>query len=245
AALGVRLAAGVTALIGGAGFLLYLLTVAGYYLWIGAETARRAEILAREAELRALKAQLNPHFLFNSLNSISALTATDPARAREMCVLLGDFLRRTLRLGERRGVPLADELDLTRAYLAVEQIRFGPRLRFEENIAPGALATEVPPLLLQPLVENAVVHGIAQLLEGGWIRLDAAWTGDGLRLCVCNPYDPEALDALSPRPGSGGLGLANVRNRLEARFGAAASIETAATNGQFTVTIMLPQEVPA
>jgi two-component system, LytTR family, sensor histidine kinase AlgZ len=161
------------------GLLLYLLWIALYYVIIGVEASREAEarvmkasVLARDAELRALKAQVNPHFLFNSLNSISALTSSDASKAREMCILLGDFLRRTLGLGEKSAIPLEEELSLIHAFLAVEKVRFGSRIQMEESIEKAALSVPVPPLLLQPLVENAVVHGIANLVEGGWIHLD-------------------------------------------------------------------------
>ncbi|HVA62483.1 MAG TPA: histidine kinase [Terriglobales bacterium] len=206
-------------------------------------TRPRAVAAAREAELRALKAQINPHFLFNSLNSISSLTGSEPARARKMCILLGDFMRQTLALGgrgERATVSLGEELALIHAFLAIEQARFGARLRFEEAIAPQALAVGVPPLLLQPLVENAVVHGIAHLLDGGWIRLEASCSGGRLRLCVANAYDPEA-----PRRAPGGVGLANVRARLQTVFGGRAQIEVAAREDRFQVSLELPEEVEA
>jgi hypothetical protein len=190
----------------GTGGLFYLLSVSFYYVWLAVEASREAEkramqanILARDAELRALKAQVNPHFLFNSLNSISALTSSDPARAREMCVLLGDFLRRTLGLGEKAGIPLEEELSLIRSFLAVEKVRFGARLNMEEDIGKETLDVIVPPLLLQPLVENAVAHGIANLVDGGWIRLDAHCEDGRLRIVVENQFDPEA----PPRRKSG------------------------------------------
>jgi LytS/YehU family sensor histidine kinase len=116
----------------------------------------QALVAARDAELKALKAQINPHFLFNSLNSISALAGIDAARAREMCVRLSDFLRSSLSVGEREAVPLSEELALAHNYLGVEQVRFGGRLRVEQQIAPECESALVPPLLLQPLVENAV-----------------------------------------------------------------------------------------
>jgi len=196
--------------------------------------AAEAVALAREAELRALKAQINPHFLFNSLNSISALTASEPARARQMCILLGDFMRQTLALA------LGEELALVHAFLAIEQVRFGARLRFEEAVAPEALAAAVPPLLLQPRVENAVVHGIAHLLEGGWIRLEASCGGRRLHLSVANAYDPEA-----PRRPAGGVGLANVRARLQTVFGGRAQCEVAAGAACFQVNLELPEQVEA
>src|SRR5262249_23718667 len=109
--------------------LLYLLAIALHYVLLAVQSSRETEILAREAELKALKAQINPHFLFNSLHSISALTTADPARAREMCIRLSDFLRSTLRLAERHTIPFREELALARSYLDVEGVRFGQRLR--------------------------------------------------------------------------------------------------------------------
>jgi LytS/YehU family sensor histidine kinase len=107
------------------GLLVYCLSVALHYVLLAVQASREAELQAREAELRALKAQINPHFLFNCLNSITALTASDPAKAREMCILLSDFLRDTLGLGERESIPWREELQLARTYLDVEQVRFG------------------------------------------------------------------------------------------------------------------------
>src|SRR4051812_29289278 len=155
----------------GFGFLLYLLAMAVSYLAAAFAVSRDAErrglelqVLAREAELRALRAQIDPHFLFNSLQSISALTTADPAAARRMCLLLADFLRDTLALGARDRIPLSSELALARRFLAIEQVRFGDRLQVDVAALADAEACEVPPLLLQPLVENAVTHGIAHVL---------------------------------------------------------------------------------
>src|SRR5579864_8320374 len=211
----------------GTGILLYLLAVAFFYVLQAVQQSQEAKeremkagVLARDAELRALKAQVNPHFLFNSLNSISALTNSDPAKAREMCVLLGDFLRTTLGLGEKAAIPLEEELSLIRSFLAVEKVRFGSRLSVEEAIAPECLPLSLPPLLLQPLVENAVAHGIGNLLEGGVIRLEARIEGNILVSVVANSYDPDS--APSRRNG---LGLANVRNRLRTRYGDGSNLQ--------------------
>src|SRR5437588_10599314 len=150
-----------------------------YYVLLTNEATHEAEkrevearLLARDSELKALKTQVNPHFIFNCLNSISALTSSDPAKAREMCILLAEFLRRTLGLGEKALIPLRDELALLHAYLSVEQIRFGSRLKLEESTDSGSLDCLLPPLLLQPLGENAIRHGVAQLTEGVKIRID-------------------------------------------------------------------------
>jgi two-component system, LytTR family, sensor histidine kinase AlgZ len=227
------------------GVLLYLLAVGFHYVLLAVEASREAEarvmqasVLAREAELRALKAQVNPHFLFNSLNSISALTASDAPKAREMCILLGDFLRRTLGLGEKAAIPLAEEISLIHAFLAVEKIRYGARLQMEEQIEAETLDAQVPPLLLQPLIENAVGHGIANLIEGGWIKLSAERRDGELSIVVENLFDPEA----PPRRKSG-VGLANVRQRLEARYGNRARFATSVEGSCFRVAISLPVEI--
>src|SRR6185436_11160101 len=149
------------------GLLLFLLSTALHYLLVALEDSRRAEtealrfqILSRETELRALRAQIHPHFLFNSLNSINALIGSRPEEARKMCVLLGEFLRRSLALGARDRVPLSEELALAADLLAIEKVRFGARLHFAPRVEEATLTCLVPPLLLQPLVENAVTHGI-------------------------------------------------------------------------------------
>ena len=210
--------------------MIYLLSIAMHYVVIEAQTSRRSELLAREAQLRALKAQVNPHFLFNSLNSISALTANDPMRAREMCIQLADFLRTSLRLGERASIPFSEEMELTRMYLNVEQVRFGRRLQLSVDLEPACGECEVPALLIQPLVENAVKHGIALLDQGGEILMLGRIIKDGLRFTIENPYDP-----LAPASRSG-IGLANVRQRLEARYGNAARLEVEASDDVYRVT---------
>src|ERR1700723_1433506 len=228
------------------GLLLYLLWVTLYYVIISLEASRDAEarvmkasVLARDAELRALKAQVNPHFLFNSLNSISALTSSDASKAREMCILLGDFLRRTLGLGEKAAIPLEEELSLIRAFLAVEKVRFGDRIQMEENIDKEALSVPVPPLLLQPLVENAVVHGIANLVEGGSIKLEIHSRNGTLSIAVENSFDPD-----SPPRRRGGVGLANVRQRLATRHGHLASFDVETEGDRYRVAITMPAERP-
>ena len=226
------------------GVLLYLLSVAFHYVLIAMEASREAEaratevtIQARDAELKALKAQINPHFLFNSLNSISALTSIDPSRARDMCVLLGDFLRLTLGLGEKTSVRFSEELDLLQKYMAIEKVRFGARLTMLEEIEEDSKSCLLPPLLLQPLVENAVKHGIACLPEGGQVRLAAQRQNGRLSILVENSWDPEA-----PPRRSGGLGLKNVQMRLEARYGKDANLRVNNEGELFQVSLSLPAE---
>ena len=226
------------------GVLLYLLSVAFHYVLIAMENSRHAEaqavearVLARDAELKALKAQVNPHFLFNSLNSISALTSIDPARARDMCVLLGDFLRLTLGLGEKTSVRFSEELDLLQKYMAIEKVRFGTRLTMLEEIQEESKPCLLPPLLLQPLVENAVKHGIASLPEGGQVRVAAQRQNGRLAILVENSWDPD-----SPPRRSGGRGLKNVQLRLEARYGKDASLHVNNEGDLFQVSLSLPAE---
>ncbi len=178
----------------GSGVLLYLLAVALHYVLLSTEASHEAEkresearLLARDSELKALKTQVNPHFIFNCLNSISALTTSDPAKAREMCILLADFLRRTLGLG---------------------------------------------------LIENAVAHGIANLTDGGWIRLYISQGApESLSIKIENNFDPEA-----PRRRGAGIGLKNVRQRLNTSYGDRARFEVQTNGDRFSVALSFPAE---
>jgi len=234
-------------LIFGAGIFYYLLSVAINYALIAQKDSVKAQELAvessmraREAELNALKAQINPHFLYNSLNSISALTSIDPAKAREMCVSLADFMRLTLGMGEKGMIPLQEELGLLEKYCAIEKVRFGERLVLKEEVADEARKCLLLPLLLQPLFENAVVHGIAQMPEGGWIQLKAKREGERLSLTVENSWDPEAGSSRR-----NGVGLKNVQRRLEARYGGQATLQASAEENVFRVSLQFPAEEEA
>lgn len=224
------------------GVLLYIISVIFHYVLLAEQASREAQaralearVLARDAELKALRAQVNPHFLFNCLHSVSALTSSDPAKAREMCILLADFLRTTLRLGGKETITLEEELALVRGYLAIEKVRFGARVQMKEDVHKEALALPLPPLLLQPLVENAIRHGIANLPEGGVIRLSAKRNNDAVSILVENSFDPD-----SPSPLKTGLGLDNIRQRLNARYGTDANIDIRTEATSFLVTLRLP-----
>jgi Histidine kinase len=226
------------------GLLLYLLSLAISYLIAIAEHTRAAErqalqveVLAREAELRMLRAQIDPHFLFNSLHSISALTGSDPAAARRMCVLLADFLRESLALGGEGRITLGRELGLVARFLAVERVRYGDRLGDDIAIANDADKCLVPPLLLLPLVENAVTHGIAHMLEGGTVKVTAGRTGGRLHVVVENPCDPDR-----PRRAGAGVGLANVRARLTAMHGHESRFLSGEADGVWRVELVIPGE---
>ncbi len=217
--------------------LLYLMAVGGHYAGLAVESTRRAQVLARDAELRALKAQVNPHFLFNSLNSISALTSIDASRARDMCIKLSEFLRLSLRLGERSTIPFGEEMEVARTYLSVEQVRFGRRLRVVESIEPGCGACDVPPLLIQPLVENAIQHGIAHLVDGSQVVMTGTCDGATMRFAIENGFDPDA-----PVGKRSGIGLRNVRDRLTTRYGPAAQLKIDVEESRYRVTISVPCE---
>jgi two-component system sensor histidine kinase AlgZ len=224
------------------GVALFLLSSAVHYILIAladsrdAETrALRMQVLATEAELRALRSQITPHFLFNSLNSINALTSSDPAGARRMCLLLSDFLRGTLQVSSHERIPLAQELLLIDQFLAIEQVRFGERLLVERAIDDESFRRLLPPLLLQPLVENAVTHGISNMLEGGTVRIAARAEGGRLIVAIENPRDPEAR-----RRAGAGLGLTNVRRRLEAAYGREATVNVEAAPDRFRVELTMP-----
>jgi two-component sensor histidine kinase len=225
-----------------AGLILYGQSIAVHYVLLAFETARQAErrvlesqVTAREAELRALRAQINPHFLFNSLNSISSLAGSQPEAARRMSQLLGDFLRQSLALGGRERVLFTEELALAERYLAIEQVRFGERLGVETDVEARARTCQVPPLLIQPLIENAVKHGVADRVEGGVVRIVARRHGGALEVTVENPRDPEA----PPRRGQG-LGLKNVRQRLEALDPNHTRMDVHKEPASFRVRIQLP-----
>jgi two-component system, LytTR family, sensor histidine kinase AlgZ len=224
------------------GALLFWLSAACHYLLVAFEASREAErraieldLLAREAELRALRAQIDPHFIFNSLHGISALTASDPAAARRMCLLLAEFLRETLRLGSNHRITLADELALAERFLSIEQVRLGTRLQVASETDPAAAECLVPPLLLQPLVENAVVHGIGHLIEGGTIKLAASRDGSTLMITLENPCDPDR-----PRTRGVGLGLDLLKKRLTNQCGASHLVRADEQEGRFVVEVRMP-----
>lgn len=230
-------------LVFGFGLLLYLLSLAVGYVIAVVDQSRDAErrglegrVLAREAELRSLRAQIDPHFLFNSLHSISALTGSDPAAARRMCLLLAEFLRESLALGGEDRITLERELGLARRFLEIERTRFGDRLRVEVS-AGNAGASLVPPLLLQPLVENAVTHGIAHVLDGGTIRITASASPVRVTVAIENPCDPDR-----PKATGAGVGLANVRARLRALHGDEARVAVVETAGACRVEVVLPAD---
>lgn len=231
-------------LIIGVGFIMYSLTVAIHYLIVTFEASKESEqrelqsrIFAQEAELKALRAQINPHFLFNSLNSISALATQDPAAVRAMTLRLADFLRKSLRLGAQEFIRLEEEISMSLSFLEIEQIRYGSRLQIVQKIEEVCKDCVVPPLILQPLIENAVHHGIAHMLDGGTITLEAEWRGSVLHVRIANPVDPDR-----PRNRKGGLGLDNVTKRLRAIYKEDAQLQSAERDGAYHTDLWLPAQ---
>jgi signal transduction histidine kinase len=227
----------------GFGALAYLLSVTVHYALQAleesaalAQSELKSQIAARDSELRALRAQVDPHFLFNSLNAVSGLIGPDPVRAREMVQRLADFLRSSLTLGAVPRIPLGRELALVTSYLEIERVRFGDRLRVRVDVDEDLNTVDVPPLLLQPLVENAVRHGIATCLDGGTIELEARRRGDVVFLTVTNPRDPD-----EDRRGTG-FGLNIVRRRLSGAFGNRAALAVEASPEAYRVSITWPVE---
>ena len=184
---------------------------------------RAAELEARltRAQLQALRMQINPHFLFNTLNSIAALLYTNPRAADEMLGDLSELLRRSLDSMDEQEIPLAQELDFIHAYLSIEQKRFGERLRLEHHIPDELLNALVPSLILQPLVENSIRHGIEPQRNPGLISIEAKQQNNHLHLIVRDNGKgfPPAHSHNSGRHASGGIGLANTKARLQALYG--------------------------
>ncbi len=199
----------------------------------------------KESELRALKSQVNPHFIFNSLNSLRALIEEDPLRARQAVTQLANLLRYSLQSGQLETVPFEDELSVVNDYLALEQVRHEERLRLRLDVAADTLQLPIPPMLLQTLVENAVKYGISTHPEGGEIAIIARRENDSLRLQVTNPgaFDPGSAK-LARTNGSTGMGLANAANRLRLLFGEQATLQLRAGEpGRVVAEAVIPLPV--
>lgn len=222
------------------GLLLYAATAAiAQSMWAGQRLAEQ-KLATTRAELHALRAQLSPHFLFNALNSMIQLAEEDPRATQAALLRLAELLRHVTRNhnDDPGEVALEDELDFIRSYLALEGLRLGDRLRVIEEIDPDALEMSVPAFLLQPLVENAVAHGIASQRMGGTLRLGASLAGDNLLLEVS---DDGAGCLLAAGEGRGGLGLDIVRRQLQIRFPQQSEMAVESEPGHgFSVRIALP-----
>lgn len=230
----------------GAGFLLISSMSMFSLLWYSQQEQKEmdsrkaeAERLSKEAELFKLRQQLQPHFLFNSLNSISALTGSDPEKARHMIHQLSDFLRGTLRKGEQQWNTLAEELKYLQLYLDIEKVRFGYRLHTEIICNDEVLQLKLPALLLQPVVENAIKFGLYDTTGEVIIKVTSTKEGNDLKIIVQNPFDPETSQ---PLKGTG-FGLSSIQRRLFLLFARHDLLSTKKEGEQFITTILIPQIV--
>jgi len=225
------------------GFLMIswmaLISMLWYTLQDQKESEQRkadAEKLSRDAELYKLRQQLQPHFLFNSLNSISALIIKRPEQARAMIYQLSDFLRGTLRKEENEFIPLEEELQHLELYLEIEKVRFGHRLSTETEQDEGCGQLKLPAMLLQPLVENAIKFGLYDTSGPVKIKISAFCMDNELNIMIQNPYKPDG----SPRKGAG-FGLSGIRRRLYLLFARSDLLETYEENSTFTTLVKIPQ----
>lgn len=214
-------------------------------LWIDQERAHVARIQSfaidkeRESikiELNSLQQKFKPHFLFNSLNSISALTVVDPKKAREMIQLLSDFMRRAVQEDDQELIPLSEEIDHLKRYIAIEQIRFGDRLVVSLNIAEGIEHQQVPALILQPIIENAIKYGLYGSLDQVEITISIQLINEKIDVLVSNPFDEDAQRASAGT----GYGLNSIRKKIFLIYGQQQQLETTASNGQFTTHLTIP-----
>jgi two-component system LytT family sensor kinase len=204
------------------------------------QVAQELRLQTSRSELKALRAQINPHFLFNALNAIASLIHTDPARADAAVEQLAEVFRYTLRRSDQEWAPLDQELAFARAYLDVEQARFGRRLEFTIDADAGLSHVQVPSMLLQTLVENAVKHGIAQLRTPGRIDVRAARNGAGLRLEVRDSGPGPGASGERTAAAGEGFGLRSVRDRLRGHFGARGSIDLSREGDTTIARIQMP-----
>ncbi len=203
------------------------------------QSQSQLETMLRESELEMLKSQINPHFIFNSLNSISSLTITAPERARNMVVKLSEFLRYSLGKENNQLNTVEEELNNVLLYLDIEKVRFGDRLNIEKELHPDSMQLQLPNLILQPLLENAIKHGIYESLEKITIQLKTLVEKDVLRIFISNEYDPKAVS----KKGKG-IGLKNVSQRLELIYGVPQLLFISKTDNLFTVRLDIPQINP-
>jgi two-component system, LytTR family, sensor kinase len=227
------------------GIMYYLLLVLIYYLAIYYQNLQekirdesRLNEAIREGELNLLKSQINPHFLFNSLNSISSLTVTDPPRAQEMTVKLSDFLRYSVSQSDTGFSVLEKELENIRKYLDIEKTRFGSKLQYDFVVPESTHGFPVPVMILQPLYENAVKHGVYESTGEVNIHTTARKNQSLLEIRIDNNFEPGA-----PSRKGAGIGLKNIRERLKLIYHDDSLVQIQAGDGMFSVTICIPEKI--
>ncbi len=225
------------------GVLIYVLLVLVYYLYTYIERLNeklyneiRLNNLLKDGELNLLKSQINPHFLFNSLNSVNSLIVKSPQKAQEMLVSLSDYLRYTVLATHQEMSVLQEEIENIGRYLAVEKLRFGDKLLYEFEISQDCLLVKVPSMLLQPLFENAVKHGVYESFQTVRIVAKAKQNAGLLQIEISNDYDTEGV---GERKGSG-TGLKNIRERLRLLYGNEASLQLRTEHNLFTAILKIP-----
>ena len=196
----------------------------------------KLNLLIRESELNVLRSQMNPHFLFNSLNSISSLTISNPDRAREMIIKLSDFLRYALKYNQQDKTSFAEELKNIELYMDIEKIRFGEKLAFEKNIGEACQHARLPNMILQPLVENAIKHGVYESTEKVIVNLSCKGSAKTIEISLRNNFDPDHKS----RTGAG-LGLKNVENRLRLIYNREGLLKIIKESSMFEVILRIPQ----
>lgn len=226
------------------GILLYFVITSFYYLIIyysqfQERKLHEAELnnLVTQAELKSLKFQINPHFIFNSLNSMSALTTIDPEKARGMILKLAEFLRYTLASNDQQKNKLKDELNNIKLYLEIEKIRFEDKFEFTEDLSDECLESDIPNMLLQPLFENAIKHAVYESLDKVQVMLKCSGESGYLKVEVSNTYDPEAAS----KKGAG-VGLKNISERLKLIYHQNDLMQVMKENGVFRVLLFIPQQ---
>jgi len=224
------------------GILLYTTIITVFYLMNYYREIQRVrlnqEILQknlRESELRVLKSQINPHFLFNSLNSISALSITNPETARSTIIKLSDYLRYSLKMNPDDLVPLSVEIENCKRYLDIEAVRFGDKMQSKFDLETDCLTCLIPVLILQPLFENAVKHAVYESTEPIQIVTKVRCDQSLLSIRIANNFDPEII----PRKGEG-IGLNSIQSRLKLIYNNQALLKTEVVDGQFVVTLKIP-----
>jgi two-component system sensor histidine kinase AlgZ len=210
------------------------------YFYVSAEWKRTIELEAR-ARIRALQARIRPHFLFNSMNTIAALTRTDPQGAEQAVEDLADLFRANLS-DARNQIPLKEELEVARIYQRIEQLRLGDRLKVRWNVADLPMRALVPSLLVQPLLENAVYHGIEVLPEGGTIVINGGFDGEQITLEVCNPVLPENS---SRRAEGHQLAIDNIRQRLALAWPGNSRVEVNRKDAEYRIMLTFPYQESA
>jgi two-component system, LytTR family, sensor kinase len=224
------------------GIIFYTVIGLAYYLFIyyinlqeKVKIESRLRMVLKETELNMLKSQINPHFLFNSLNSISSLTITDPEKAREMVIKLSDFLRYSVSNNASSYTTLENELVNIKRYLEIEKVRFGDKLVFGFKLGDSCRAHQIPVMILQPLFENAIKHGVYESTEQVSINMDCEYKEGYLEISIVNDFDPNA----HPRKGTG-IGLNNIRERLRLLYKNDKLLRTVVDGTKFSVFLSLP-----